>query len=142
MHFVWFRSTSLRVFKFLQIKEGGPNFWGEPILQNVWIIWSPLLFSNFKSFLDQNSSSLIRFQSILHESGRLFSESWNFYKLKREDLISGRNQFCRMSELFGTPFCISIFRVLWTQILRHSLDFSPFFMNEEDFSQSLEICTN
>ena len=103
MHFVWFRSTSLRVFKFVQIKEGGANFWGEPILQNVWIIWSPLLYFNFKSFLDPNSLSFIRFQSILHESGRLFSESWNFYKLKRGDLISGGNQFCRMSELFGPP---------------------------------------
>ena len=103
MHFVWCRSTCLRVFKFVQIKEGGANFWGEPILQNVWIIWSPFLFSNLKSFLDQNSLSFIRFQSILHESGRLFSESWNFYKLKRGELISGGNQFCRMSDLFGPP---------------------------------------
>ena len=142
MHFVWFRSTSLRVFKFLQIKEGGPNFWGEPILQNVWIIWSPLLYFNFKSFLDQNSSSLIRFQSILHESGRLSSESWNFLKLKRGELISGGNQFCRMSELFGPTFCISILKVLWTQILHHSLDFSHFCINLEYFSQSPEISGN
>ena len=142
MHSAWFRSTFLRVLKFLQIKEGGPNFWGEPILQNVWIIWSPLLFFNFKSFLDPNSSSVIIFQSLLHEWGRLFSESWNFYKLRRGDLISGGNQFCRMSELFGSPFCISILKVLWTQILRHSLDFSPFCMNEEDFSQSPVISAN
>ena len=173
MHSAWFRSTFLRVLKFLQIKEGGPNFWGEPILQNVWIIWSPLLYFNFKSFLDPNSSSFIRFQSILHELGRLFSESWRFYKLKRggpnfweepilqnvwiiwspllyfnlksstdpppssfirfhsflhesavlfseswkfyklksRDLIPGGNQFCRMSELFGPAFCISILKV-------------------------------
>ena len=139
---MWFRSISLRVFKFVQIKEGGPNFWGEPISQNVWIIWSPLLYFNFKSFLDPISSSFIAFQCILHDSGVLFEESWNLYKLKRGDLISGGNQFCRMSELFGPPFCISILRVLWTQILRHSLDFSPFFMNQENFSQSLEISTN
>ena len=103
MHFVWFRSTSLRVFKFLQIKEGGPNFWGEPILQKVWIIWSPLLYLNFKSFVDADSSSFIRFQCILHDSGVLLSESWNFYKLKRVDLISGLNQLCRKSELLGSP---------------------------------------
>ena len=103
MHFVWFRSTSVRVFKFLQIKEGGPNFWGEPILQNVWIIWSPLLYFNLKSSIDPNSSSFITFQSILHEPGRLFSESSNFYKLKWGYLICGGNQFCRMSELFGPP---------------------------------------
>ena len=138
----WFKSTFLRVFKFLQIKEGGSNFWGEPILQNIWIICSPLLYFDFKSFLDPNSSSFIRFQCILHDSGVLFSESWNFYKLKRGDLISGGNQFCRMSELFGPPFCISILRVLWTQILRHSLDFSPFCMNQEDFPQSTEISSN
>ena len=142
MHCAWFRSSFVRVLKFLQIKEGGPNFWGEPILQNVWIIWSPLLYFNFKSFLDPNSSSFIRFQSILHESGRLFSESWNFYKLKRGDLISGGNQFCRKSELFGPPFCISILKVLRTQILRHSLDFNAFCMIQEYFFQSLEISTN
>ena len=160
-------NTFPRVLKFLQIKEGWTNFWGEPTLQNVWILWSPILYFNLKSFLDSNSSSFIRFQcilydpglllsgfsnlyklkrgepifqnvwiicspllyfnlksptdptsssfirfqSIMHESGRLFSESWNFYKLKRGDLISGGNQFCRMSELFGLPFCISILKV-------------------------------
>ena len=96
----WFRSTFLRVLKFLQIKDGGLNFWWEPILQKVWIIWSPLLYFNFKSFLDPNSLSFIRFQCILHDSGVLFSESWNIYKLKRG------NHFCRKSELFGTPFRI------------------------------------
>ena len=109
--FLWFRSTSHRVFKILEIKEGGFNFWGEPIFQNLWIIWSPLLYLSLKSPMDQNSSSFIRYQFILHESGRLFSGSWNFYKLKRGDLISGGNQFCRMSELFGPPFCISILKV-------------------------------
>ena len=152
---------------------GGLISWEEPIMKNSWIISSPLLYFNFKSFLEPNSlsfiafqcilndsgplvskawnfykskrgylisgenqfcrmselycppllyfnlkssmdtssSSLIRFQSILHESGRIFSESWNFYKLKRGDLISGKNQFCRMSELFGPAFCISILKV-------------------------------
>ena len=168
MHSAWFRSTFLEVPKFLQIKEGGPNlcgerislkvwiFWsrflyfnfktfmdrnsssfirfqcilhdsgvlfseswnfyklktgdlisgGEPILQKAWIIWSPILYFNFKSFTDPNSSSVIRFECIPHDSGVLFSESWNFYKLKKGDLISGWNEFCRKSELFGPPFCI------------------------------------
>ena len=134
MHFVWFRSASLRVFKFLQIKEGGPNFWGEPILQNLWIIWSPLLYLNFKSFLDRNSAPFISFQCILYDSDVLLSGFSNFYKLRSGHLISGRNQFCRMSELFGPHFSISILKVLWTQILHHSLYFSPLCMNEEDFS--------
>ena len=142
MHSAWWRSTFLRVLKFLQVKEGGPKFWREPILQKVWIIWSPLLYLNFKSFVDPNSLSFIRFQLILHDSGVLFSESWNFYKLKRVDLISGRNQFCSKSELFGPIFCISILKVLRTQILRHSLDFNPFRMIQEYVSQTLEISTN
>ena len=65
----------LKVLKFLQIKQGEPNFLGEPILQNVRIIWSPRLYFKFKSFMGPNSSSLIRFQCILHDSGVLFSES-------------------------------------------------------------------
>ena len=88
MHPSWFKRNFLKVLKFLQIKEGWPNFWGEPILQIVWIIWSPLLYFNFKSFMDQNSLSFIRPQCILHDWGVLFSESWNCYKLKRGDLIS------------------------------------------------------
>ena len=142
MHFVWFRSTSLKVFKFVQIKEGGPNFWGEAILQNVSIIWSPLLYFNLKSSVDANSSSLIRFQSILHEWKKPFSESWNFYKLKRTDLISGGKQFSRMSELFGPPFCISILKVSQTQILRNLLAFNAFCMIQEYFSQGFQISTS
>ena len=107
MHSAWFRSTFLRVLKFLQIKEGGPNFWVEPILQNVWIIWSPLLSFNFKSFKYRISLSFIKFQCILHDSGVLFSESSNFYKLKRRGGSNfWGNQFCRKSELFGPPFLL------------------------------------
>ena len=103
MHSAWLRSTFLRVLKFLQIKEGGPNFWGEPILQKVWIIWSLLRYFNFKGFTDPNSLSFIRFPCILHDWGVLFSESWNFYIFKKGDLISGGNQFCKNSQLFGPP---------------------------------------
>ena len=99
----------------------------------------PLLYLNFKSSMDRNSLPLISFQCISYDSGVLLPWFSNFYKLKRTDLISGVNQFCRISELFGPPFCISILKVLWIQILGHSLDFSPFCMNEEDFSQSPEI---
>ena len=52
-------------------------------MRKVSVIWSPLLLFNFKSFQDPNSLSLIRCQCILHDIGVLFSESWNFYKLKR-----------------------------------------------------------
>ena len=43
----------------------------------------PLLYFNFKSFLDPNSLSFIAFQCILHDSGVIFKESLNIYKLKR-----------------------------------------------------------
>ena len=133
MHSPWFRSTFVKVLKFLQIKEGGPNFCGEPILQKVWIIWSPLLHFSFKSFMESNSSSLVTFQCILHDWRVLFSDSSNFYKLKRG------NQFCRESESFGPRFCISILKVLWAQIHRHSLHFNAFCMMQEYFSKTLEI---
>ena len=142
MHFVWLGSASIRVFKFLQIKERGPKFWGEPVLQNVWIIWSPLVHLNLKSPMDPNSSSFIRFHSVLQEWGGLFSESWNFYKVKKGDLISGGNQFCRMSELFDPPFCISILKLFWNKTLRVSLDFNVFCMIKEYFSQGFQMCTN
>ena len=130
MHSAWWRSTFRRFLKFLQIKEGGLNFWGEPILKKVWIILSPLLCFNFKSFMDAISSFFIRFKWILHDSGVLFSECWNFYKLKSGDLISGGNQFSKNSELFRPPFCISTLKVLWTQIHIHSPDFNAFCNSE------------
>ena len=142
MDSTWFRSTFLRVLIYLPIKEGGPNFWGEPILQKVWIIWFPLLYCNFKIFMDPNFLPFIRFQCILYDSLVLFSESWNFYKLKRGDLISGGNQFCRKFEWFNPPFCISILKDFWTQILRYSLDFSAFGMIHKYFCWSLLIFTN
>ena len=86
--------------------------------------------------MDPNSSSVIRFECILHNSGVFLSESLNFYKLKKGDLISGGNQFCRNSELFGPPLCISILKVLETKIHRHSLDFNAFCMIQKVFSQS------
>ena len=141
MHSGSFRSTFLRDFKFLQIKEWGSNFSGEPILLNVWIIWSPLLSFNFKSFKYRISLSFIKFQCTLHDSGVLFSESSNFYKLKRVDLFSGGNKFCSKSYLFGPPFCISILQVLRTQSFPDLLDFNAFCMIQQYFSESLEIST-
>ena len=99
MYSAWFRSTFFRVFKFLQIKEGWLNLWMEPILWKVWVIWSPLLYLNFKCFTDPNSSSCSRFQCILHDSWVLLSESWNFYKLKKGDLISGGTNFTESTKL-------------------------------------------
>ena len=142
MHSTWFKSTFFKVLEFLEIKEGVSTFWREANLQKVWIIWSPLLLFNFKSFMDPNSLPFIRFQCILHDSGKVFSDFWNFYKLKRGNLISGGNEFRRKSELFGAPFCITIVQILWNQILSHSLDFNAFCMIKEYLSQAFEISTD
>ena len=142
MNSSWFKSTFLKVFEFLQIKKWEPNFRGEPILQNVSIIWSLLLCFNFKRYMDTISASFIRFQFILHDMGLFFAEFWNLYNLKRVNVISGRNQFCRKPALFGPALCISILKVLWTQIFRHSLDFNALCMIQKYFSQSFEISSN
>ena len=98
-------------WNFYRLNKGDLIF-GRNQFFSFWIIWSPLLYFNFRSFMDPNSSSFIRYQCILLDGRVPFSQSWNFYKLKWKDLISGGNQFCRKSELFGRPFCI------W--ILKHS----------------------
>ena len=100
------------------------------------------LYFIFKSSKHPISLSFIRFQCILHHSRVLLSEFWNFYKLRRVDLISGGNQFWRKYELLGPPFCISILKVLSIQFLGHSLDVSVFCMVQKYFSQSHQISTN
>ena len=128
MHSAWFRSTFLWVSNFCKLKRGDLISGGNQFCRKSELFGPPLLYFSFKSFLDPNSSLFISFQWILYDSGVLLAEFSNFYKLKRGDLISGGNQFCRKSKLFGPPFCISILKVLWTQIFCHSLDFNEFYM--------------
>ena len=130
MHCAWFRSTFLRVFKFVQIKDEQCNYLGEATLQNVWIIWFPLLYFNFKSFPDPNSSSFIRFQCILNDSGVFFWESWNFNKLRRGD------------RTISSPLLYSNLKILRIPIFHHSLNFNVFFMMQEYFSKSFENSTD
>ena len=146
MHSAWIRSTFLILYKFLQIKESGPNFWLEPV---VWMIWSWVLYFNFRSFKDLKSLSFIRFQCILLDPLVTFSRFWNFNQIKRErpNILGwggggGGDQFCRKSELFSPPFCISILKSLAKQILFHSLDFNASFMSQKRFCQTSEISPN
>ena len=105
MRSAWLRSNFLKVWKYLHIKDGGPNFFGDPILQKVWIIWSPLLYFNFKRFMDPNSLPFIRFQSILYDSGVPFSEPRDFYKFKR----GGPN-------FWGEPILQKVW-IIWSPLL-------------------------
>ena len=142
MHSTWFSSAFLRFVKFCQIKEGDLISSGDPILQNGWIIWSPILCFNFRNLKEPNSSSFIRFQFILNDSAVLFSTFWNFVKIKRVVLFLRGIHFCRTIELFGPHFCVSILEIWRTQVLRHSLDFNVFYMIQQCFSQVFEISPN
>ena len=143
MHSLWLRRRFLRLLKFQQIKERRPNFWeGTNSAESLNCLPPPPPSTfNYKTFKDPNSLSFIRFQYTLHDAGVIFSESSNFYNLMagRWDLITGGRKFCRKSELFGPPFCISI---LNTQNLGHSINFSVFCTIQHCFSQSLEIYIN
>ena len=75
---------------------------------------------------------LIKFQCILYDSEDVFSCFSNFYELKRRDLVSGGNQFCRTAELFSPLFCISVLKVSRTQVLFNLLDFNAFSMIQEE----------
>ena len=54
--------------------RGGRGGGVGPILQKVSVIWSLLLYFNFKNFMDPNSMSFIRCQHILDDARVLFSE--------------------------------------------------------------------
>ena len=84
----------------------------QALLKNSWIIWDPLMYFNFKTFKDPNSLSFIRFPGVLLDSEDFsLSDFRNFYKLKRGDLISLGNEFCKRSQLFAPLFSISKLKV-------------------------------
>ena len=127
---------------FYKLWKGELTTLGEPILQNDWIIWPPLLYSNFNNLNDPNSLSFISYQCILHESGALFSVFWDLLKLKRGDLISLMTPILQNDWIIWHPFCISILKIWTVQILCHSSHNNAFYMNQEYFSQFFEICSN
>ena len=91
--------------KLIKLKKGDLISQGEPILQNSWIIWSALLYFNFRSLKDPNSFSFMRFSCFLHDSVVLFQAFRNFLKLKRGDLISlgATNSAKRLNYLVPPP---------------------------------------
>ena len=110
MHSVWFRSTFLGVSKFSKIKEGVSNFWGEPILQNGWIIWSPLLYFNLKVSRTQILRHSLNFNAFCMIQ-EYFSPSFEICtKLKRGSHTYNKSYCCIRDDLFRT------------QVLHNSLD--------------------
>ena len=70
-----------------------------------------------------------------------FSETFKM-PTKRGNIICWGEPICRMADLFGPFFCISILKVLKTQILFHSLDMNAFCVIKEYLSQNWKISTN
>ena len=50
----------------------------QALLKKSWIIWSPLLYFDFKTFKDPNSSSLIRFPCVLYDSEHFFCQTLEY----------------------------------------------------------------
>ena len=119
----------LSFWKFPQIKEGERNFLGGNNSAEGWIIWSPLLYLNFKHLEDLNSLSLIWLQSIVHDSVVFLSVFDNFLKLKRRGLISWGKPILQNDQIiWSTLFCISFLKIWRRQILCHSSHFIAFYM--------------
>ena len=89
-------------WNFYKLKRS-PHFWGEPILRKAWIIWSPLPYSNFKSFKHLYSLSSTRYQYSLYDSGVPFSDFWNFCKLRMVGVISGRELILHKVWIIWSP---------------------------------------
>ena len=114
IRFQWVLHDSPVLFSFfwnlLKLKRGDLICWWEPILQNSWIIWLPLLYSNFRNLKRPNSLSFIRFQWVLHDSPVLFSVFSNFLKLKRGDLICCWERILQNGSSIWSPLLYSNFR--------------------------------
>ena len=137
MFFAWFKSTFLKLLKFIQIKEGRASSWGEPILQNSWIIWAPFLYFNFKSFKDPNSLSFIRCQCLLSNWVVLLSEIWNFYKEGGANFLEGT--YSENGWIIWSPLLYVNLKSAKDQILCNSLDFNAFYLIQEYLSHIFEI---
>ena len=76
----------------------------EAILQNGWIISSPLLYFNSRNLNDSNSSSFIRFQWVLHDSAELFVNFWKFPQITEgaPNFLGGTNSADRLNYLVRT----------------------------------------
>ena len=127
---------------FLKLKMRELISWGEPILQNRWIIWSHLVDFNFKNLSHSNSLSSSRFQCALHDSAVLFSVFSNFLKLKMGEIISWGKPILQNGWIISSPFCISILKIWGIQILRHPVDFNAFYTIQKYFPHFFQISSN
>ena len=117
--------------------------WGEPILENVWIIGSHLLYFCFQKLNDPNFSSFIRFDWILHDSALLFSSFENSLKFKRGNLICwGGEPILQKGWIIWSSCCILVIKSWTTQILGNWLDLIGFYVIQHYFSHIVKISSN
>ena len=91
-------------WNFLKLKRGDLISSGQPILNNRWVIRSPILYFKSTNLGDSNSFSLNRFKWVLHDFPELFSIFWNFLKLRRGDLISWWKPILQIGWITWSPF--------------------------------------
>ena len=108
MYSTWLWSTFWDFSNFHKLKRGDQIFGENQFCRKSELFDPPLLSFNFKSFKDPNSSSFIRFQCNLHDSGIPFSNFWNLYKLKTGNQIS-----------WGEPILKKVW-IIWYPILYFS----------------------
>ena len=138
MHSAWFRSTFLRVMKFLQVNQWGTKFLrGTDFAESLYYLVPPSVFEFWWTQFHHHS--------LIFNASRRFRSTFcrvlKFLQIKQgAPNFWGEPTFQKVNYLVPS-FCISILEVLWTQIPSHSLDFSAFRMIEECFSQCLEIST-
>ena len=139
MHFVFFRGTILSLLTFLQIKDGGRTFRGNQFCRIGELFGPSLCISVLNILWTQILRHSLKFHAFCMIQ-KYFSQ--NFWREPILQLCS-LQKLCRTTELFCPPLCISISKVLRTQILRlgHLLDFNVFYRIKEYLSQSFDIST-
>ena len=130
------------IFKISSNSRGGPNFLERTNSAEQLNIWSPFCISILRIWRTQilgHSLDFQEFYMIQQPFSRIFKISSN---LGGGTYFLWGNQFCRTVELFGPPFCISLLRILWNQILRHSLYFNQFYIIQQFPSHIFKISSN
>ena len=143
MHSLWLRSTFLRVLKLLLIKEGGPNFSVEVILQKVWIMWSNSILKNLWTkilFYSLDFDAFCLIQEYLSQTFKISISQRGGPNFWGKPILQKVWIICPPPPPPPIPsFSISILKLSSTQILRPSTYFKVSCMIQKSFSKTSEI---
>ena len=84
MHFNWFTGILAVFWIFVQFLQLRPSF----TLLNSLSIWSAIVYFSFKKLKGVGSIWMMKFRCCLQDQAMLFIEFCNFFKLRKEDLVS------------------------------------------------------